>query len=506
MGYQKQNLNFNWNLKIKDIIKFLYFNHNLKEKLFLNALVLLGTFIILLCLILNKSLPTALISPLARTFNLFNFSQQNPMPKQFFSFIPGWSDNNFDNINLNGVQTLAYFDNPINSDGSLDTNNDGYNTFNDSFASELFAKAHANGTKVVITISMDQSSDIESVLNNNNYWQQTISQTIALVKSAGIDGVAIDYEYNGPDSLAYKDKFTNFVRNFTKQMHESIASSQVNVVIPDSALNSNFYNLNDLSQVSDHIYLMAHSFAVPEMQNGQITAPIYGYNQQSYMKNLVSKVSSFEKQVPQDKLALETAWYGNGKDYNLYKNKPSSPPLSENTMKTPLSNATINSLVANVPISAKEQAKENLPYIAKALENDGILNQNVLSYALATIEHETAGTFAPISEYDGTKDAIRYGYEGGSDYYGRGFIQLTHLRNYKWVGEQIGLGDKLVQNPSLASSPSVAAQVLADYFKNNNVAQVVDSGDFVDARSLVNPDDNAWQIASMALAFLNSIT
>src|SRR5207244_2761453 len=103
------------------------------------------------------------------------------------------------------------------------------------------------------------------------------------------------------------------------------------------------------------------------------------------------------------------------------------------------------------PVSSQQAAQKNLPLIAKALEEEHILTPNVLAYALATIEHETAGTFEPIDEIKGRKSARRLGYEGGTNYFGRGFIQLTHLRNYKKVGERIGMGDDLVKNPTLAS-------------------------------------------------------
>src|SRR5258708_40187417 len=104
---------------------------------------------------------------------------------------------------------------------------------------------------------------------------------------------------------------------------------------------------------------------------------------------------------------------------------------------------TMDKLVAGVPDPAKAAARRNVPYIAKALEDEGILNSNVLAYALATVEHETASTFEPIDEFNGRKSARRLGYEGGTAYYGRRFVQLAHVRNYEMIVERIGLGEKL---------------------------------------------------------------
>ncbi|HLY65020.1 MAG TPA: glycoside hydrolase family 19 protein, partial [Chloroflexota bacterium] len=121
--------------------------------------------------------------------------------------------------------------------------------------------------------------------------------------------------------------------------------------------------------------------------------------------------------------------------------------------------------------------------------------------ALATIEHETAFTFQPLAEIEGNMSARRLGYEGGMDYFGRGFIQLTHLRNYETMGRRIGIGDELVRHPELASDPQIAAKVLAAFFRDNNVAALAGSGQFVAARAPVNPDNSGWAIATLAAKY-----
>ena len=82
-------------------------------------------------------------------------------------------------------------------------------------------------------------------------------------------------------------------------------------------------------------------------------------------------------------------------------------------------------------------------------------------------------------------------------YYGRGFAQLTHAENYKSIGQQIGLGDRLYKEPDLALVPETAAKILVTgmvngfslsqqhkletYFNNKR-------GDWVGARKVVNND------------------
>lgn len=148
--------------------------------------------------------------------------------------------------------------------------------------------------------------------------------------------------------------------------------------------------------------------------------------------------------------------------------------------------------------------------IDQALKQEGINDPKVKAYALATIQHETAGTNAPIDEYGGDQYFTKM-YEGRSDlgntqpgdgakYHGRGFIQLTGRYNYRKMGERIGAD--LENNPELAKDPVIAAKILAAFFKDRGVADAAQSGDFIGARRPVNGTDQAHKIAQMAQQYL----
>ena len=129
-----------------------------------------------------------------------------------------------------------------------------------------------------------------------------------------------------------------------------------------------------------------------------------------------------------------------------------------------------------------------------------------MAYALATIEHETAGTFEPIEEYGGRQQARKLGYGGGENYYGRGFIQLTHADNYRAIGQRIGMGDALVKNPALALRPDISAKILAAFFKDRGVAKEASKGNFYAARGPVNGTDKAREIAQIAQRYLKALS
>ena len=129
--------------------------------------------------------------------------------------------------------------------------------------------------------------------------------------------------------------------------------------------------------------------------------------------------------------------------------------------------------------SLSQDAVDNINLIVETCEKYN-LSCPQSAYVLATVAWETARTFKPIEEYGkgknrkyGTRytnsNGVKYGIAGSggntylySDYphlyYGRGFVQLTHLVNYKFAGEQLGID--LINNPDLALQPKYAAEIL----------------------------------------------
>jgi predicted chitinase len=453
----------------------------------------------------KKILSPFVASLQSASINIFGGTNE---PMQSFAFVPGDAPSRFQRVDFNGLSYLSFYDTPINGDGTLDMATEAHSVFHTPDTEALFQTARQNGTKVLLTLTMTYSPDIISFLNNPQAQQELINQSVQEVRETKIDGITLAIEYQGPIDTAYKTKFSAFVKDFTDKMHASVSNSIVSIAIPDNVDSSSLYDIQALSDVTDKTMIMAYSFAVPESEDSKLVAPVYGFNGTDYLSNLSKKQNTFAASAHSDKLLMERAWYGNGKKYPLYtmdqlnahKNDP-----SENTLKTPLTPVAIERLISDVPNGAKDAARRNLPYIASALEDEGILNANVLAYALATIQHETANTFEPIDEFKGRKSARRLGYEGGTDYFGRGFIQLTHLRNYQKIGQRIGVGENLVKHPELASQPKIAAKVLAAYFKDFGIAQQASVGNFIEARALINPDYNGESIATIAYGFLYAL-
>ena len=147
--------------------------------------------------------------------------------------------------------------------------------------------------------------------------------------------------------------------------------------------------------------------------------------------------------------------------------------------------------------------KETKKKIIEACIKQGIIQVEQIQYVLATVEHETNGTFKPVKEAYWLSEKWRKKNLSYYPYYGRGFVQITHKENYEKFGELLDID--LVKEPDLALEFDNALFILiygmkkglftgkklSDYFSKNG-------SNFIGARKIINGTDKSKKIAVLA--------
>ena len=144
---------------------------------------------------------------------------------------------------------------------------------------------------------------------------------------------------------------------------------------------------------------------------------------------------------------------------------------------------TPDDVIKVLPDASKKNIIQYLPYVLKAMCEYNMLSKNQLIAFIATIGTETA-SFAPIPEMNPSLSNP----EGGVKYKGRGFIQITHLSNYRAASKKFGVD--LVANPDLALQPELAAKIGCWFWSGGtgspDIRPYAEKGDWNNCRSLVN--------------------
>ncbi len=157
------------------------------------------------------------------------------------------------------------------------------------------------------------------------------------------------------------------------------------------------------------------------------------------------------------------------------------------------------------------------------------LDKTWRAYLLATAWWETARTMQPVREtlaptdelavnrlerawQAGRLKSVRTPYwrfdAGGKTWLGRGYVQLTHRKNYERAGLALGLD--LLGDPSLAMKPEHAAAILVrgsveGWFTGKKLGDYL-PGNYVGARRVINGTDRAHEIAAIAKAFEEALS
>jgi len=148
-------------------------------------------------------------------------------------------------------------------------------------------------------------------------------------------------------------------------------------------------------------------------------------------------------------------------------------------------------------------------FLLTKLDESFIDDARWYAYILATIKHETAETYKPITEMGSQKYLRSKSYY---PYIGRGFVQLTWKWNYQKFGDALGID--LRNKPELANEPETAWKVLEMGMTNKGInftGKVLshyfndEKTDWINARRIINGTDKKELIAGYAEKFYNII-
>jgi hypothetical protein len=153
-------------------------------------------------------------------------------------------------------------------------------------------------------------------------------------------------------------------------------------------------------------------------------------------------------------------------------------------------------------------------------EDPDLRNLQWAAYMLATVKHECADTWQPITErgpksyfdqYEtGTAKGRRLGNTEPGDgwrFRGRGYVQITGRANYQKMKEELGLGPAadLVADPDQALRPAIAYRIMSvgmrkGLFTGKKLGDYItpDSCDYRNARRIINGLDQWARIKGYA--------
>ncbi|HEX2681589.1 MAG TPA: glycosyl hydrolase family 18 protein, partial [Candidatus Dormibacteraeota bacterium] len=218
--------------------------------------------------------------------------------------------------NFSLLSTVAFFGLHISWDGTIVSDSE-LNVWNSSTLTGLVGTAHASGTRVVLTIVLqDFAPGTPNMCAGLINRAVTVNQAVAQVTAKGVDGLNVDYEglngtcQNGQTAQA-------MMTDFARQLRGALpAGSYLSVdTYASSAVDSlGFFDVPGLNSYVDAFFVMAYDLeysnyhwppvSCPSFCLGP-TAPLAGYHY-----NDTTTASQYASVVAASKVILGVPYYG----------------------------------------------------------------------------------------------------------------------------------------------------------------------------------------------------
>jgi hypothetical protein len=183
--------------------------------------------------------------------------------------------------------------------------------------------------------------------------------------------------------------------------------------------------------------------------------------------------------------------------YPLTRSRAFSAPLTVEVMPE-------TAWGAGLPLWNGGNRDQTVNAIIEECQRQNVRLPTQIAYILATAEHESG--FTPIRErFTAAREPERRSLSY-YPYYGRGYVQLTHKRNYEFYSTRFSID--MVADPDLALQPNLALFILVHGIMRGTfgapLTQFINDTrtDFLHARQSVNAMDQAQHIAGMAQNWL----
>jgi chitinase len=267
-----------------------------------------------------KNVPSAtyFTSPIHRGYSVLAAeSKPTTTGHTVYGFLPYWKLDSIDHLQLEHLTDIAYFALRINKDGNIrklgeDGNIDpGYNQWkNNQKLSELIEKTKLSGKNFALTIISHEDDVSDSFLNCEPCWK-TLGDGIEYeLAQKGITDINFDFEYAGYTDEETANKYTKMVAYMNNRLDKKFGNSNVVVsTFADSVVRPRVTKVDDLSKISDGIFIMAYDFHRPTSDRAGPIAPIEGAGIYSEY-DITTMLKDYLANIPPSMLILGVPYYG----------------------------------------------------------------------------------------------------------------------------------------------------------------------------------------------------
>lgn len=336
--------------------------------------------------------------------------------RQVFGFLPYWEvSGSATTLNYGVLTTIAYFSVGASSSGNLlKRNSDGSVTtgwagWTSSSLTNVINAAHAQGTRVVLTVSVfawtsGEATVQKALLGSSTARLNLAKQIAAAVRDRGADGVNLDFE---PLVTGQEANFVAFLKTLRSQLNAIKSGYQITY---DTTGYIGNYPLEASvgSAAADAVFIMGYDYRTASSSTSGSIDPLSG---PTY--DLTDTVREYTARISPSRVILGVPWYGRAWSTTTSAPRSTNQSGAKYGYSTAVNYQNIPALVTKY--GRKWDSVEQSPYIVYQRQNCTTTYGCVTSWRQVWYDDATslAGRYQLVNDY-GLRGAGMWalGYDG----------------------------------------------------------------------------------------------
>lgn len=258
----------------------------------------------------------------AQTENLLPKSLKK---KEIIGFLPFWLVKEA-KIDFTKITTLVYFGISLDKNGKIvrlmddSTEEPGWTKFNSDELSTIITTSNEKNIHTELAVRAMENEVITAIVNNPKSRQNVIDNALEEMKSKKIQGINVDFEYQGVPDAHTIENFNVFLEEFGKAVHSVNPRYTLSVdTYADTVKKVRLWDLKKIPSDVDKVIIMAYDYTRQSSVRAGPVAPLEG-SPDKYEYDVAQTVKDYLSLIPKEKIILGVPFYGY--DWPTFDNTP----------------------------------------------------------------------------------------------------------------------------------------------------------------------------------------
>ncbi|RJP46941.1 MAG: hypothetical protein C4584_01020 [Armatimonadetes bacterium] len=238
------------------------------------------------------------------------------MEKEVIGFIPYWRMDDIKYIRFDLISEIIYFSLSVNENGQFvkvisGETDPGWRWWKGPTVNKLITRTQVSGGKFSVSIAMHKNETLEKFLDNPDSQTTLITNLLQEVQSRHLNGINIDFEYNGSPPEGYREKFTMFSQTLANTFEKESPETELSIdTFPLSIRKPRLFDIPKLGQFYDKIVVMSYDFYGVSSDIAGPTAPMGGFVEERYLFDITTAYQDYSQAIPKEKIIMGVPYYG----------------------------------------------------------------------------------------------------------------------------------------------------------------------------------------------------